>query len=301
MTANARNLERIIRRLAAHPLAEAKDFSRALFEAVQPVTPSLIRYTEATDYDRLARRDLREAVDIIGKKDGPFAAPAGNGRDVRLLWATPKADARVVACLIHASSLKPLEQCLAAAAAMNDRERAALIDTALRHMEAYDPALREFEHADLRYELTVSASCFAQLKRHRMATLTVQDYDPTLGVTVPPSLREVGMDEAFLELVARTDGVCRRIADACPRAAAYLLTNAHRRRVALKVNARELYHISRLRADRHAQWDIRRVAEEMIAQARAVMPLTLELACGKDGFATCKQGNGGASSPPHSH
>jgi flavin-dependent thymidylate synthase len=110
MTANARNLERIIRRLAAHPLEEAKDFSRALFAAVQPVAPSLIRYTEATDYDRLARQDLREAVVAMEKEDGSFAEPVRNGRDVRLLWATPEAAARVVACLFHASSRQPLER-----------------------------------------------------------------------------------------------------------------------------------------------------------------------------------------------
>ena len=65
-----------------------------------------------------------------------------------------------------------------------------------------------------------------------------------------------------------------------PAAAAYILTNAHRKRVALKVNARELYHIARLRADRHAQWDIRQIAERMIALGKEAMPLTLMLATG---------------------
>jgi len=51
------------------------------------------------------------------------------------------------------------------------------------------------------------------------------------------------------------------------------------------MNARELYHIVRLRADRHAQWDIRHLTEKMLEQARKAMPLTLMMACGKDGFA----------------
>ena len=53
----------------------------------------------------------------------------------------------------------------------------------------------------------------------------------------------------------------------------------------MKMNARELYHIARLRADHHAQWDIRNLAGEMIRQAREVMPLTLMMATGKDGYA----------------
>jgi thymidylate synthase ThyX len=67
-------------------------------------------------------------------------------------------------------------------------------------MEFYDFPLREFEYPDLTFELVVSASCYAQLKRHRMATMTAQPYDP------------------------------------------------------------ELYHMSRLREDASAQWDIRGTA-----------------------------------------
>jgi thymidylate synthase ThyX len=53
----------------------------------------------------------------------------------------------------------------------------------------------------------------------------------------------------------------------------------------MKLNARELYHIARLRADRHAQWDIRLLTEKMLEQARVAMPLTLMMASGKDRFA----------------
>ena len=72
----------------------------------------------------------------------------------------------------------------------------------------------------------------------------------------------------------------------CPPAAAYILTNAHRRRVSMKINARELYHIARLRGDTHAQWDIRKTAEEMVRLGKRAMPLALMLATGKDGFAS---------------
>ncbi len=71
-----------------------------------------------------------------------------------------------------------------------------------------------------------------------------------------------------------------------PPAAGYILTNAHRRRVSMKINARELYHVARLRADTHAQWDIRKTAEEMVKLGKKAMPLALMLATGKDGFAS---------------
>ena len=118
-----------------------------------------------------------------------------------------------------------------------------------------------------------------------MATITCQDYNPGLGVTIPPAIEAIGMDGAFHAMIKRTDATYEKILKNNPQAAPYILTNAHRKRVAMKVNARELYHMARLRADGHAQWDIRQVAMQMIELGRQVMPLTMMIATGKDGFA----------------
>ncbi|MBP8980796.1 MAG: FAD-dependent thymidylate synthase [Syntrophobacterales bacterium] len=297
MTLNARNLELMLRRLAAHSLAEARDFSAALFKATRSIAPSLVRYTEATDYDRLTRRGLREYVSsLLGENKGNISQEkrretesetvlaGGSPDDVTLVYASPEADLRILAALLHSSSRRPLAECHAVAEGMSPPQRLAIIKTALRHLRPYDSVLREFEYAELVFELTVSASCFAQLKRHRMATLTAQDYDPSLGVTIPPSLGEIGMEKSFRELIARTEEVYGKLRERAGDGATYVLTNAHRRRVLLKVNAREFYHITRLRADRHAQWDIRELTLKMLAEARKAMPLTLLLAAGKDGF-----------------
>ena len=152
-------------------------------------------------------------------------------------------------------------------------------------MQPHDAALRELETIDLQFELVMSASCFAQLKRHRMATIISQDYDPGLGVTIPQAVCIIGQQKQFLEIMHRTQDVYEQIKKKAPLAAPYILTNAHRKRVLMKVNARELYHLARLRSDEHAQWDIRKLAEEMLKKAKKVMPLTLMLACGKDSFA----------------
>jgi flavin-dependent thymidylate synthase len=286
MTVNARSLELMIRRLAASPLSEGREISRRLYEAAGRIAPSLVRYIEPADYGKLTRNDLRSQAQKFGAKfmgKGDFARPQGND-DVALIHATPAADDRIVAALLHSSSDSSLRECLATAARMTAREKKEVIKTACRHMRSYDAALREFENADLHFELKVSAACFAQLKRHRMATITCQEYNPSLGVTVPPAICEAGMEPEFRDIIARTEETYGRIKRAVPAAAAYVLTNAHRRRVAMKVNARELYHLARLRGDKHAQWDIRRTAEKMTELGREVMPLTLMLASGKDGF-----------------
>ncbi|MCK9232295.1 MAG: FAD-dependent thymidylate synthase [Syntrophales bacterium] len=289
MTVNARNLELMLRRLAAHPLLEAQACGREMYASTKAVAPSLIRYTEPTAYDTRTGTALREACAAWlaerGGPDGP--APADREAGVppaRLVHVTPEADDRIAAALVYGTSTLPLDACRRAVDAMTPAARADLFQAAFRHLASHDAVRREFEYADLTYELTMSASCFAQWKRHRMATITVQGYDTALGVTVPPAIREVGMEGAFRDVVARTEETYETIRRAAPEAAPYLLTNAHRRRVLTKINVRELYHIARLRADRHAQWDIRTLTEAMLDLAQKVMPLALMLAAGKDRF-----------------
>jgi thymidylate synthase ThyX len=130
----------------------------------------------------------------------------------------------------------------------------------------------------------MSASCFAQLKRHRMSTIISQDYDPQLGVTIPPAISKIGQKKQFLQIISKTQAAYEQIKKKSPQAAPYILTNAHRKRVLMKLNAREFYHLARLRADQHAQWDIRTLSEEMLKAAKKVMPQTMMLAGGKNSY-----------------
>ncbi|MFO7568159.1 MAG: FAD-dependent thymidylate synthase [Smithellaceae bacterium] len=284
MTINARNLELMLRRLFALPLAEARLYGEKLYAATRDIAPSLIRYTEATDYDRLTRADLRA---ISEKLPEPKPAPPSA---VRLISASRDADAQAAAALLFATSGLEYSQCLKQAKKMSARDLKALFKAAYKHLQPYDAVLREFENVELTFEMVMSASCFAQLKRHRTATIVTQAYDPALGVTVPPAVRAIGRQKEFRDMIKKTNHVYALMRRQSPDAAAYVLTNAHRKRVLMKLNARELYHVARLRADAHAQWDIRALAEKMLTQARKVMPLTLMMACGKDGFARRQAG-----------
>ena len=278
MTINARNLELMLRRLSALPLAEARLFSEKLYAATKDIAPSLIRYTEATDYDRLTRRNLR----AVAKK---LPQPKVNKTpDVRLISATRDADTQAAAVLLFASSGLSFDLCLKQAGNMSVRDAKALFKTAFEYLQSYDAVLRELENVHLQFELVTSASGFAQIKRHRMATIIAQDYDLQLGVTVPPSVRAIGRQKEFKEIMRRTEDAYFQIQKKLPFAAAYILTNAHRKRVLMKLNARELYHLARLRGDAHAQWDIRDLTGKMLSRARKEMPLTLMMACGKDSF-----------------
>ncbi len=284
MTINTRNLELMLRRLAALPFAEAREYSQKLYAATKDIAPSLIRYIQATDYDRLTKPNLHKQAETFCAQYNKTTSPKQSDA-VCLTFFSPSADIKVAACLLFSSSNLNYSQSLNCATSMSQKDIKFLLKTAFEHLQAHDAVLREMENVDLQFELIVSASCFAQLKRHRMATIIAQDYHPQLGVTVPPSIRTIGEQKNFTEIMRHTQNTYEQISKKAPLAAAYVLTNAHRKRVLMKFNARELYHIARMRADEHAQWDIRKLTEDMLKQAKKVMPLTLMMACGKDSFA----------------
>jgi len=132
--------------------------------------------------------------------------------------------------------------------------------------------------------LIVSASNFAQLKRHRLMTLLAQDYNPELGFTIPESIKATGLENELKEICERSSELFYKFKTKYNRAAEYCLTNAHCRKVLIAANPRELYHFSRLREDEHAQWDIKATAGRMMKLAKKAAPLSFMLSGGKDQF-----------------
>ena len=283
MTANARNLEHMIRRLSAHPLGEVRELATRLAELTRQVAPSLIRHLDSAQSTQPSE-DLRQLALRILDPQSTRTLPGSTGA-VQLVDYTPRGDALVAAALLHGVSDAPWTACHDRVEELAPEEQGEVIRAALRPLGVHDAPPRAFELASLRFDLVISASCFAQLKRHRMATLLPQPYDPLLGVTVPDAVSEVGLTQEFQRVMAESAALFEEVSPRAPEAAAYVLTQAHRRRVLVQMNGRELYHFSRLRQDHHAQWDIRRVAERMIQTARQVLPQTLLLASGKDAFA----------------
>lgn len=272
MTINARNLEYLIQRLAGDPLAENRQISRALYESTADIASSLIKYVEP-------KKQLDNKEDF----EKNFSTAPAEPDFVKMLKSDADGEATVIAAMT-ADSSGGFDGALQKAAAMKKEERIEFFRNKLSGLEKWDRVPREFELAEFTFELIISSSCFAQLKRHRMATIIPYKYDTALGFTVPESIKETGTENMLIKVIHESEKLYRILKSKIPHAADYALTNAHRRRVLMKMNARELYHFSRLREDEHSQWDIRLIAGEVMNKVRQEMPALFILASGKDKF-----------------
>jgi flavin-dependent thymidylate synthase len=284
MTCNARNLEYMIRRLLCHPLHEIKDIGALLYSEARDIAPSLLRYLEPTQDQLQAISDLR----VLAAEMAPEPS-VSSGELVQLLDFDENADEKIMGALLHTYTGLDLAQCQNCWKHAEPEQGNRLLRAVFGSLQLWDSLPRAFELADFHFELVISAACFAQLKRHRMATLLPQRYNLALGYTTPPTVQEAGLEEQFQKVMWDSVSLYNELVErGIPLVAPYILTQAHRRRVIVKMNARELYHFSRMRQDSHAQWDIREVANLMLAKAKRTCPLTMSLACGKDSFEQCK-------------
>jgi flavin-dependent thymidylate synthase len=287
MTLNARSLELMIRRLASHPLMEARELAQALQQEGVKIVPSLLHYVGGDPMRCLVPRFVAEAIKpFIGKKPFPFHDDDETYPEWRNVFPIRRDGSLedVVTALMQENCMDSSSQCFDALRENHESIVRAVMREVFEWMEAHSAAPRAFELAGFSFEVVMSASCFAQMKRHRMATILPQPYDPSIPPRMPESFEDAGLAGLFREVTGMSSELFEKISRSYPAAAPYALTQAHRRRVVVRMNARDMYHFSRLRMDGHAQWEIRKLAGEMVRQARQDSPMLMALACGKDEF-----------------
>jgi len=279
MTINARNLEHLFRRFNLSPREEVRELSEKLYALVMPIAPSIILFPEPSAFDREADAALEKHLQAVaaGEPLVPCAGP-------EIVAGTPNGDDLILASFLSRGRDLPFPVALAAMSKTSFAEKKAMFKDFFRKMQFFDAPPREFEMADVTFQAQISAANFAQLKRHRLATLIAGDYLPQFGNTLPESISAAGLGKEFNEIIDQTDSTYLKIKATHGSAADYILTNSHRRPVLMKMNLREMYHFMRLRDDEHAQWDIRRLAHQLAEKIKAIMPLSAMMLCGKSDF-----------------
>lgn len=122
----------------------------------------------------------------------------------------------------------------------------------------------------------VSRVLLAQLTRHRLASFSVQSqryvsYENGFGFIIPPSIESLG-EEAVRLYTEQMNTMERWYTDWQKKLGAgeksnedarFVLPNACETRLVMTMNVRELRHFFSLRMCNRAQWEIRKMAEEM--------------------------------------
>jgi thymidylate synthase (FAD) len=148
--------------------------------------------------------------------------------------------------------------------------------------------LSPVEHVSFTFGIEgISRACSHQLVRHRVASYSQQSQryvkEEQFDYVVPPSIkRDPALVQMFEQCMAAAQenytNVLKRLeelgykGESGRQDARYLLPNAAGTKIIVTMNARELLHFFRVRCCNRAQWEIREMAERMLALAKKTAP-----------------------------
>ncbi len=276
MTINARNLEHLFRNFSLSEINEVNEAGKKLYNLVEDVAPSIILFPEPSEFEKdLYSVSLPEVKNNTGSKLTSYP---------EIIEFEKNGDEKILASFISMNNSVTFSSALDSVLEMTREQKKEIYLTFFKNMEFFDTPPRNFEFADITFQALISASNFAQLKRHRMASLLQGNYKIEYGNTIPENIKHIGMEEKFIDIVNETNSVYLKLFEKYGSSADYILTNSHRRNVIMKMNLREAFHFIRLRSDKHAQWDIKNLSDKLLVDIRKLFPLSTMLLSGKDEY-----------------
>jgi len=285
MTINARNIGHLLRRFKMSMNSEVRMIGNYIYIGVKNVAPSIIRYIEPSKFEiKFLNENFKHLNVIKTLLIGSDVTSVDRIYNLKFIECE-NIDDKILVLLFSKHLGIDYDHSLWIVSNLRDSTKKVIWREIFEGMKSFDVPPREFEFYNVSFRAVVSASNFAQLKRHRMMSLVKGSYDIELGNTCPENIKLVGLEDEFTTIIERVNEFYLTLRERYNRSVAeYVLTNSHRRPVWVNMNIRELFHFARLRCDNHAQWDIRQLANQVVSEFKEISPMAGMLLCGKDTF-----------------
>lgn len=163
------------------------------------------------------------------------------------------------------------------------------------------------EHSSFTFAIEgISRACSHQLVRHRLASYSQQSQryvseETGFDYVIPPIIKEdKELKRYFEDFMSEAQKAYNHIVkklnekgvkgESANQDARFILPNAAETKIIVTMNARELLHFFRMRCCNRAQWEIRRMAEEMLKLVKKTSPVIFEKAGPGCLYAPCPEG-----------
>ncbi len=269
MTANARVLENMIRKMLSHELSEVCEIGEKVKEVAKAETPTLVKYADAVPY-------LMETCGEFAL--APTPVPMGEGLIVEDDWCTlisfdKDGEKKVLAAALFRFGEMSYAEALSYVKALKKPAREKLAGSLLGRLGKYDVPLRELEYSTYVFDLVMDQGAYAEFKRHRMMTQTPQRLTTRLGYATPRLITEAGFGSQYEVAMNAAHEMFEKLYAVSPTIAQYVVPNGYNRRVLAEFNLREAFAFCQLRSAANAHFSIRRVAQRMYDEISKVHPL----------------------------
>jgi thymidylate synthase ThyX len=265
--ATGQSYEQLLMRLAAHPLAEMRDYGDLMLIELRKVIPAFLKRVDVEDRGLAWTgywHETREAVQDVTAKTVAGIDPEPR-HEVTLTDWDPDGEVKVVAAALYAESDLPDDQLLSLARDLSPQQRTEILNATVgtRSNRRHKPG-RAWERTDYRFDVCCDFGAFRDLQRHRPLTIEWQRLTTAHGFETPPSIDEAGLRSEWDHVMEASASMERALRDAgLDEAAQYAVSMAYRIRFAIQMNAREAMHLTELRSQPQGHPTYRRVAQAM--------------------------------------
>lgn len=264
MTANARVLENVIRKMLSHRLMEVREIGEQAKAAALAEVPTLVKYADAAAY-------LVDTVAELSEMNTPVEAGAETDF-CTLVDYDADGEERVLAASLYRFGGVPMSEARSYVRGLSEAECNEFAAKLLGRLGEHDIPLRELEYASYTFDLVMDQGAYAEFKRHRMMTQTPQKLTTRLGYAVPRLIVEAGIEAPYRAALGAAAEVYEKLQAVNPDVAQYVVPNACKRRVLARFNLREAYAFCQLRTAPNAHFSIRRIARRVYDEIRRVHP-----------------------------
>jgi len=269
MTANARVLENMIRKMLSHELKEVREIGEKVKEVALGETPTLVKYADRVPY-------LVETINEFSVTLPSY--PLSDGQVVEDDWCTlissdKDGEKKILAAALYRFGEMSYAEALGYVKALKKAERTKLAESLLGRLGKHDVPLRELEYSTYVFDLVMDQGAYAEFKRHRMMTQTPQRLTTRLGYATPRLITEAGFGSQYQAAMESAEKMFEKIYKVNPNVAQYVVPNGFNRRVLAEFNLREAFAFCQLRSAATAHFSIRRVAQRMYEEINRVHPL----------------------------
>lgn len=280
LSGNGRAFEYLLLKMNANPLAEIRNLADSMHEELSKVIPSFVKRVN-DPYGKSAQQYISETYKEVGK----FVANVANNveqipeqaEEVTLVEHDKDAEDKILRAIVYAHSKMPLAQIKKIVGDMSEAQRKGLLMEYLsrRANRRHKPG-RALEHAYWTFDILSNYGIYRDLQRHRLLTQEAQDLTVIHGYDTPKELAESGYAQDYNECMAKAKEAFKMLSKEYPKEAQYVVPLGYKIRWYMKMNLREVCHLTELRSMQQGHPDYRRVAQQMFLKIKEANPSLAE-------------------------
>jgi thymidylate synthase ThyX len=273
---NGRSFEYLLITLLNDPLHEVKDIGKRLNENLTPVVGAFVK--RATNERGNKYRDylnkIEEALAYSSKYTKKIKPRTYKTAEVKLVDYDKDAIDMTVAAVLYPRSNATYKEVRAVVKTMTDKEKEKILKVSTMFREnRHHKVSRAFEEPYFSFDVIADWGVYKDLMRHRVLTRHKQLFTNELGYITPHEIVMTGFEKPYREAMNKAVDAYKKIKKDFPHEAQYLVTHGAYNRFYMRMNLREVIHMTELRSSPQGHPTYRQVAQMMAKVVSEKFPL----------------------------